>query len=72
MTPEARVTTITIVPKGEPITAEGAFVIEIDDEGAGEYVRMQNTDGQGSFLVDKECWPAVRRAVDRLIRDCRP
>ncbi len=71
VTLETRTTTVTIAPPGEPATYESAIIVEIDDEGAGEYVRIQNADGQGSFTVDPECWPAVRRAINRLIRDCR-
>lgn len=70
---ETRMTKLIVLPRGEPIFAERATAIEIDDEGEGEYVRVSQTlGGKGDTIaIDVSEWPHLRAAIDRLIAECR-
>ena len=69
-----RVTALTVVPEGEPLYSERAMEVEIVDDAGREYVVItQSTrrDQQLRLEVGPEEWPALRAAVDRMIRECR-
>lgn len=70
---EARVTRLTVVPKGEPTFSEQATSIEIEDEAAGEFLRVSQYRGDGKVgvLITNEEWPQIRAAIDRMIAECR-
>ena len=69
---ETRVTCMTVLPDGEPIFCEGATKIEIDDHAAGEYVVVsQCGDNEGKVQIEPDSWPAIRKAIDRMIGKCR-
>jgi len=71
---ETRVTSWTVVPKGEPTFSEMATVVSIDDEAAGEYVvvSQQGRTDLGKIAIDPGEWPALRTAIDEAISECRP
>lgn len=66
-----RVTRLTVLPEGEPIFSERATSIEIDDEAAGEFVRVSqqggHTDAEKWVLFDRAEWPAIKGAVDQMM-----
>ena len=65
---ETRVTKLTITPKGEPIFAEMATDVYIEDEAAGEFVIIeQHSEGYGKVAIDPEEWPTIRDAVEKMI-----
>ena len=66
---QARVTRIVVVPSDEPIYSERATTVEITDEAAGEFVEVSQEVGK--IQLSPEEWPALRRAINRLVRDCR-
>ena len=70
---ETRITKITIVPKGEPLFSETVTDISIDDEAAGEFVviRQSASTENGKIAISPEEWPAIRDAVERMIKECR-
>lgn len=68
---ETRVTAISVGPEGANTMDDHVTLVQIENEG-GEYVTLQNVDGRGIVAINPEEWPAIRRAVNRLIRDCRP
>ena len=60
------------MPDEEPIFSETATHIEIEDDGAGEYLRITQQSGstdvkEQSIMVTPEEWPYVRQAVETLI-----
>lgn len=69
MNHQTRVTKMTILPEGEPIYSEGATRIEIDDEGAGEFVVV--SQDKGKILIDPEEWRPLREAINKMIEQCR-
>lgn len=72
---ETRITAVTVVPVGSPIYVEMATKIEIVDEAAGEFVEVKQCRGQpgdtGSVSIAPDEWPAVRKAIDKMIGECR-
>jgi hypothetical protein len=73
MTYETRTTKITVLPKGEPLYHEGATEIAIVDEAAGEYLEVsQCSDShEGKIKIDIYEWPALKAAIDKMIKECR-
>lgn len=64
-----RPTQWTIIPEGEAIFHERATVITVEDEAAGEFLRVHQhhvNDG-GTILIDSDEWPVLRQAIDDAI-----
>jgi hypothetical protein len=70
---EVRTTAVIVVPKGEPIFAEGATTVMIDDEATGEFLVLTQSDDSGdqSIRIDPEEWPTLRDAINRMHMQCR-
>jgi hypothetical protein len=65
-----RITQITIVPKGESILSELATEISIDDEGAGEFIVVnQPLRDESGIQIDPEEWEIVKSTIDKMIAD---
>jgi hypothetical protein len=74
MESEIRPIKIVVVPKGEKIFNERATEVEIIDDAAGEFVRIIQSDEAaevGTIQIDPAEWPILRKAIDRMVRDCR-
>lgn len=67
---EVRVTRLTVLPKGEDIFTERATNVEIADEAGGEFVVIWQS-GEARIPVDPAEWPALRGAIDRMVKECR-
>lgn len=67
-----RTTRLTVLPQGEPIFSEMATHIEIEDEAAGEFITISqcrdDTDKEQEICIDPEEWPAIKAAVESLMR----
>jgi hypothetical protein len=68
---ETRVTQLFVGPKGDHIYNELGFVIEITDEGGGEFVEVSPTTEPGKIRIDSASWPTLRDAIERLLGECR-
>ena len=70
---EARVLSVVVAPEGEAIFSESATVVRIEDEGGGEYVVVSQeiVPGRGNIAINPEEWPALRDAIDRMVKECR-
>jgi len=67
-----RVTRLTVAPEGEPIFSECATHIEIDDEAAGEYIKIRQTTDHseaGTILINREEWAGIKEAVETLMKE---
>ena len=73
MTYETRITKVTVLPKGEPLFHEGATQIEIVDEAGGEYLEVSQCSdkNEGKILIDPYEWPVLKKAIDKMIKECR-
>lgn len=69
---ETRLLTLVVLPVGDPTYSEMATRVEIVDEAAGEYVLVsQSGRDLGKIAINKEEWPALRTAIDRMVKACR-
>lgn len=70
-----RVTKMSVLPDGCSIFECNATHIAIDGEGAGEYVTItQHTDdrhGDHVVNINPEEWPAIRAAINKLVKECK-
>lgn len=69
---EPRVTTITIVPKGEALFSESGFTVSIEDECCGEFVTVRNNDGKGEVRIEASDWSVLSEVITGLLGECRP
>lgn len=70
--PETRVTQIVVIPPGDPLFSEMATTLQIQDKSAGEFVEISQAGPElGKIWINPEEWPAVRAAINRLMRQCR-
>jgi hypothetical protein len=65
-----RQTQWTVMPEGESIFTEGTTVITIQDEAAGEYLEVEQLNGQGKLYIEPDNWPAIRKAIDEAVAAC--
>ena len=65
-------TKLCVVPTGKPIYDEAATTVGIDDEGGGLFVTIRQEDNldTNEIKIDPEEWPAIRAAVNRMVREC--
>jgi hypothetical protein len=70
---ESRIIKVIVAPKNQPIYSELATTIEIDDEAAGEYVRVcqPSRHEQGTVCFCVEEWELVKAEIDKAIANCR-
>ena len=70
---ETRTTSMTIVPKGEPLFSEQATQVTTVDEAGGEFVEVcqSGSIGLGKIAINPEEWPALRDAISLMIENCR-
>ena len=59
-----------IAPEGEPSFSEKAYTISLQDEGAGEYIEIE--DSAGKIGINPEDWPSLKEAIDIAVQQCRP
>lgn len=70
---ETRVTGMTVVPTGKPIFDQLATEITVADECGGEFVVVKQTwrDGKDGVAFDAAEWPAIRDAIESMIKTLR-
>lgn len=71
---ETRTTRVTLLPKGESIFSERATDITIEDEGGGEFVKVEqnhSTHNMDAIAIDPEEWTDLFLAIDKMIKECR-
>lgn len=66
---ETRITKVIVLPKNQRIFSEQATTIEIDDEAAGEFIKIAQDGQTVKFDVDE--WEIVKREVDKMAANCR-
>ena len=61
-----------VIPSGKAMDDEGVTIIGVDDEGGGAFVTIRQESAMDSDIIriDPDEWPAVRAAVNRMVREC--
>lgn len=72
---ETRVVKVMIAPKDERIFSEMATFVEIDDEAAGEFVKVSqpltHKSAEFAVFITKDAWPYIRDVIENMIDQCR-
>jgi hypothetical protein len=69
-----RTIAVAVGPEHDAIFSESLTRVEIDDHAAGEFVvvRQQSMDSKlGEIAIDPRDWPALRAAINKMVRECR-
>lgn len=73
---ETRITKLTVLPVWKKIFCERAFNVEIDAEAEREYVKVTSNlgfgkDDCGVIRIEPEEWPALKAAIEQMVKECR-
>lgn len=68
-----RTVAVIVGPEGADLFDERNTRIELEDDGAGEYVVVKQPEQvkPGHILIGPEEWPALCEAIDKMIKACR-
>ena len=63
---------LRVIPDGKTWADEGVTIIGMDDEGGGAFVtvRQEEALNTNEIRIDPDEWPAVRAAINRMVREC--
>ncbi len=65
-----RILSMALLPEGEPIFSERGYTVTIEDEAAGEYLKLSSgRDEHNCIVFDAEEWPAIQALVDRMVKE---
>ena len=61
-----------VIPSGKTFNDEGVTIIDMDGEGGGAFVTVRQEEqlNANEIRIDPDEWPAVRAAVNRMVREC--
>lgn len=62
-----------VAEKGKNLFDPEAYVVEIEDEAAGEFVKVtgQSDEDSGTIAINPDDWPHLRAAIDDAVSQCR-
>ncbi|NCY25564.1 MAG: hypothetical protein EBX37_12135 [Alphaproteobacteria bacterium] len=75
MTYEIRTMELHVGKPGDTSFEDGATRVSIDDEAAGEFVKVvqyRSDDQEHVITIDPDEWPTIRKAINRMVAECRP
>lgn len=67
---KTRITQLTVAPEGADLYDDRSTIIEITDEGGGEFVKIVRPSGS-AIRIDVDEWPYIRDAINNMIKECR-
>lgn len=67
---KTRITQLTVASESVELYGDRSTIIEITDEGGGEFITVTQPDGAAEIRIDADEWPAIRRAIDKLFKEC--
>ena len=61
---------VVVLPAGESVNGERATLVKIADEGDGAFVEVEQSGRDCSMTIGitREEWPALRRAINKMMR----
>ena len=65
---------MSVEREGEGMLSEYTTTVRIVDEGAGEFVEVeqQARSDLGKIAIASEEWPTLREAIYKMLASCRP
>lgn len=68
---KTRITQLTVAPEDADLYDDRSTHIAIDDEGGGEFIKVSQPSCAAEIRFDTNEWPAIRAAVNKLIKECK-
>ena len=71
---ETRILSLVVNGDGKQVFDESASVVSIEDDAVGEYVKVHQLSGDcepGVIKIDPVEWPTLRKAINRMVKNCR-
>jgi hypothetical protein len=66
----ARTTQVTLMKEDGNTFDEGNFVLTIEDEGSGEWVKIvEQQDEEHNIRIDPTEWPMLLEAIDGMMQE---
>ncbi len=59
-----------LAPEGHPAHADQTFHVEIEDEGGGEFISICQPPDFVKLNINPEEWPALKKLVDKMFKQC--
>lgn len=61
-----------VIPSGKTMDDDAVTIIGMADEGGGAFVTVRQEEqlNANEIRIDPDEWPAVRAAVNRMVREC--
>jgi hypothetical protein len=67
-----RILSMALLPEGEPIYSERGYTVSIEDEAAGEYLKLSNGQDENNCITfEAGDWPLIRGLVNRMAKEVR-
>ena len=66
-----RIVTHTLAVAHDDIYDDKSFLVRLDSEGAGSFIVVETENGRQQIAIDPDEWPALRRAISRMVRVAR-
>jgi hypothetical protein len=57
-----------VAPEKEPQFSEMATIVTLEDEAAGEFVKVEQPSQSGAIRIDPQEWPAIRDAIENAFK----
>lgn len=72
MTSRTITTQRRVIPSGKTMDDDAVTIIGMADEGDGAFVTVRQEEqlNANEIRIDPDEWPAVRAAVNRMVREC--
>ena len=67
---KTRTTQLTVAPEGADLYDDRSTIIEIADEGGGEFITVTQPSDKAEIRFDVGEWPAIRAAIDKMAKEC--
>lgn len=69
-----RVMSVVVHREGESVYSDYATTVRITSDGAGEYVEVLQEASltPGKVAITPEEWPALRDAIEMMLKECQP
>ncbi len=59
-----------MLPKGNPIFSESAIICSIEDDAAGEYIKLTGlSEPGGEVCIDPHEWATLMAMIDSMVDD---
>ena len=67
---KTRITQLTVAPEGASLFDDRSTIIELADEGGGEFIKVVQPSVSGDIRFDPDEWLVIRDAINKMAEEC--